>query len=384
MVSLAVMAKQFAVPAIYSSVIDDTAHFVNWTRQFADYFNEGIYYPRWMPGSFAGYGSPTFIFYQPLVVFISALFYSATHDPVVSVALIKLTGLFLSGIFLYFFMNGLYGWKAGLVAAISFMVLPYRVFDVYYGGLYTGQFACVWFAPILYYARKAALEESTGRNTLLLAFFYALLCVTHLFSAYLFAPVFFAFGLVSGGKGKVGRTALRLTAASVFAFLLDAFYLLPIITDRPLVHFEVLQGSWWSDYRQNFLYYLTGPAAVQNNPEFSYQVFRSILLSVLLGGVLYIGSALVTGVKKNKEKDFFISLLLFSIFMMTSLSSPLWAVIPGLKLLAFPARFAPLTILSASCLAGIAVKDIETLVSGQGKTAEEKRRCSLSFRQPLF
>ncbi len=41
---------------------------LTWASQFAEQFRAGILYPRWMPESFDGLGSPAFYFYPPLAV----------------------------------------------------------------------------------------------------------------------------------------------------------------------------------------------------------------------------------------------------------------------------------------------------------------------------
>ena len=39
---------------------------LTWAGQFAEQFRAGILYPRWMPQSFDGLGSPAFYFYPPM------------------------------------------------------------------------------------------------------------------------------------------------------------------------------------------------------------------------------------------------------------------------------------------------------------------------------
>jgi len=46
---------------------------LTWASQFADQFRAGILYPRWMPDSFDGLGSPAFYFYPPLPFWIDAV-----------------------------------------------------------------------------------------------------------------------------------------------------------------------------------------------------------------------------------------------------------------------------------------------------------------------
>jgi len=42
-----------------------------WTRQFGEAMASGQFYPRWLPDSFEGLGSPTFYFYPPFAFWVS-------------------------------------------------------------------------------------------------------------------------------------------------------------------------------------------------------------------------------------------------------------------------------------------------------------------------
>ena len=53
---------------------------LTWAAQFADLFRAGILYPRWLPGSFGGLGSPTFYFYPPIAFWVDAVLSVVTFD----------------------------------------------------------------------------------------------------------------------------------------------------------------------------------------------------------------------------------------------------------------------------------------------------------------
>ena len=46
---------------------------LTWAAQFAEQVRAGVLYPRWMPDSFEGLGSPAFYFYPPLPFWADAL-----------------------------------------------------------------------------------------------------------------------------------------------------------------------------------------------------------------------------------------------------------------------------------------------------------------------
>ena len=46
---------------------------ITWLQHFSKQLAEGIWYPRWLAGTNYGYGSPTFVFYPPLVYYLGSL-----------------------------------------------------------------------------------------------------------------------------------------------------------------------------------------------------------------------------------------------------------------------------------------------------------------------
>lgn len=46
---------------------------ITWLQHFYRELTEGIWYPRWLAGTNYGYGSPTFVFYPPLVYYLDLI-----------------------------------------------------------------------------------------------------------------------------------------------------------------------------------------------------------------------------------------------------------------------------------------------------------------------
>ena len=44
---------------------------ITWLQHFYKELTEEIWYPRWLAGTNYGYGSPTFVFYPPLVYYLT-------------------------------------------------------------------------------------------------------------------------------------------------------------------------------------------------------------------------------------------------------------------------------------------------------------------------
>ncbi len=350
-VSVIVLGRQLVTPAVFSCLREDTLFYLSWSRQFADSLAAGFWYPRWMPDSHGGYGNPTFIFYPPLVIYLTAVSKLVTGDIVISVTLIKLLGLFLSGLFMYIFIKDVWGGRAGLVAAAVYIALPFRVFDLYFLGVYASKFAYVWFPLILYFTRKTVTEERMGRGTAGLAASYALLCVTHLLSAYMFLPVTAAFGLVAAGRGGLYRALSRLFAAGFLGISLSAFYIVPVVLERGLVHFEMLLNDEIYHYYNNYLFFILRPVSPYN-PQFYRFLAVTVVSSAALSLSVYMLSRPSIKERRGPFPLFFMALLGFTLFIMSSPSGFLWAVVPGMGQLQFPTRWASVLVFGAACIAG--------------------------------
>ncbi|MBD2078390.1 hypothetical protein [Leptolyngbya sp. FACHB-17] len=53
--------------------LGDLSWHMTWIQHFAMQLTENVY-PRWLAGANYGYGSPTFVFYPPLVYYLGASF----------------------------------------------------------------------------------------------------------------------------------------------------------------------------------------------------------------------------------------------------------------------------------------------------------------------
>ena len=107
---------------------------LTWASQFAEQVRAGVLYPRWMPNSFDGLGSPAFYFYPPLPFWIDALVSVVTANGLSvphRLAATTTVILFLSGIAMHAWLLKASGKrKAALVGAIAYMAAPYILFDI--------------------------------------------------------------------------------------------------------------------------------------------------------------------------------------------------------------------------------------------------------------
>lgn len=209
-----------------------------WTSQFGTEMAKGNLYPRWMPDSFEGLGSPTFYFYPPITFWVAGAFDAFGLS---TFAAINMTGLFamlLSGVAMYHWLSerGTYP----LLGAILYMAAPYHLMDFYVRGALAEFAAFIWY-PLIAMA-IARLPERRG--VVLLTLSYGGLILTHLPMAmltgfFLIAPL----GLHRMLQDR--RIFWPFAASGALAISLAAFYLLPALTLQDHVSSQLLWGPWY-------------------------------------------------------------------------------------------------------------------------------------------
>ncbi|HIQ02084.1 MAG TPA: hypothetical protein EYH30_08140, partial [Anaerolineales bacterium] len=116
----------------------------------------GVFYPRWAPDFYYGYGYPIFNYYAPLTYHLAALL--ALLPGVGIVAGVKgvfILGLILGGMGTYLLVRDLFGPGPGVVGAAAFLFAPYVLFiDPHARGDLAEHFAVGLLPPALFLLRR--------------------------------------------------------------------------------------------------------------------------------------------------------------------------------------------------------------------------------------
>lgn len=209
-----------------------------WTSQFGDEMAKGNLYPRWLPDSFEGLGSPTFYFYPPITFWVAGAFDAVGLSTLAAINMTGLLALLLSGVAMYHWLSerGTYP----LLGAILYMAAPYHLMDFYVRGALAEFTAFIWY-PLIALA-IARLPERRG--VVLLTLSYGGFILTHLPMAMLTG----FFLIVPLGLHRMlqnRRVFWPLAASGALAISLAAFYLLPALTLQAHVSSQLLWGPWY-------------------------------------------------------------------------------------------------------------------------------------------
>lgn len=209
-----------------------------WTSQFGTEMAKGNLYPRWLPDSFEGLGSPAFYFYPPAAYWVAGAFDASGLSTFAAINMAGYVALLLSGVTMYRWLleRGTYP----LLGAIIYMAAPYHLMDFYVRGALAEYFAFIWYPLIA----LAITRLPDRRGIIMLALSYSGLILTHLPMAmltgfFLIAP----FGLYRLSQDR--RAFWPLVVSGALALSLAAFYLLPALTLQDQISSQLLWGPWY-------------------------------------------------------------------------------------------------------------------------------------------
>jgi 6-pyruvoyl-tetrahydropterin synthase related domain len=359
LVSLLIMARQFASPHLASCVIDDSILQMSWVRQFSQVLSEGVWLPRWLPDSNGGHGSPVFVFYSPLVYYVTAAFQLAGSSVTLAMKFVRLLGLWFSGIAMFVFARGLAGNQVALAVALVYLVLPFHVLDISYWTLYAEPWAWIWFPLILHFLQEM-LQDERNRRFLFpgVALGYAVLILTHLVSAYMFSFVMAAYTWFCSSRPKRLGNCVRLLACMGVGLALAAFFLFPAYYERRFVHLEYSTLLPEFDFRNTLLFF-PNQELMASNAFLSRTVFLLQGIALLQLAGLLLGAALLHSGEKRERLPrvlwFAFWTALFCLFLMSRASIPIWEWMPGLRQIQFSTRWLSIYTLMAALLIGIAL-----------------------------
>lgn len=320
---------------------------------------------RWVPDLGMLFGYPLFNYYAPLPYYVGEIFYLLSGSLLFSAK--AMFALAFLGAYVFMFLLGkkLWGEKGGLLSGVFYAYAPYHAVDFYVRGA-MGELWALMFFPAVFWAMLRLKEKTSLANSILLAVLAAFLILSHNLSAMLFLPVTAGFALVLFWQGK-DRRFLKLAVLSfLLSIALSAFYLLPMVVEKNLVHVDTTTYGYFSytehfkGLRKLFLERSWGwGASVREVPGgekdgMSYQIGWVHLLVWALALIAAIGYLKQDSLRR--AVIFFSSLLVvFGVFMVHPRSEFVWKMVEPLKYIQFPWRFLMFIIFAVSLVAGSVV-----------------------------
>jgi hypothetical protein len=280
----------------------------------------------------------------------------------------------VSGIGMYLLAKEFFGRFGGILASVFYIWAPYHAVDVYVRGAMNEAWALAWFPFIFWIGYRLIKEKKKQTKWIIgLALAWFALLTSHNLMVLIFAPLFGIWLLLHLWRGNSWRKIPQLAISGISAFGLAAFFTLPALLENQLTHIEsVLVGYY--DYTAHFVsinqllfsrfWGYGGSAWGLINDQMSFQVGHlHWILSLIIGLLIFLKlfrkkKSLLKEIKKN-EIILVVSFLFLvgwlSAFMAHVRSTPIWMIIPPLKLVQFPWRFLAIVIFAFSFISGAIV-----------------------------
>jgi len=332
--ALFAVALLLALPAAIGPVRLNDSFWIDlvWLEQFARELGSGTLYPRWLPLSHGGLGSPVFYYYPPLAFYVASAFALAQLSTYVALIGAFFAATLLSGAGVYLWLKDQS--RAPLLGALLFMIAPYQLFNFYQRGAIAEFFAAALLPFVLWGLKRMIDGRRCGFASTALA--YGALILSHLplaflGSAFLFGP----YALAHGRRSPA--TLLRIAGALMTGVGLAAIYLGPALALEP---YRSAGDLWALPYLQ--------PATwtVWSAHSWSNQTFRAVLL---VGAALAIPAA---GLAFRVRSPWALWTLVCLVLALGAV--PLLWALPILSWVQFPFRLLPvaeLTLVTAVMLA---------------------------------
>jgi hypothetical protein len=327
----------------------------------------GVLYPRWFPHFAFGYGHPVLNFYGPLSYYWGLPFTLLHADAALALKLVLAMGLVASALGMYLFARLHLDRCPALVAAVVYAYLPYHLVDLYVRGAVAEFLAFVWFPLVLWsFHRLITGAAQPGLQRLALAaLLFAALVATHSLSAFIFAPLMAVYIVLLLLQERNSRATASVVLASGLALAVSAAHWLPVLVEAQWVG---LGHGTSQGYQEHLVSWI---ALVSLHPFYPYPSGEGTAPTFPLGliQILTIAAALLLLFRRGQSQRpsrwmiwLFLALALFSAFMLTTASLPVWRVFEwGLAFLQYPWRFQALTALAAAFLAGALVQGMTPL-----------------------
>lgn len=318
---------------------NDLPHHYRTAISFYDSIRDGVLYPGWNAEASGGYGDASFRFYPP------AAYYA------ISAARVLAGNWYDASLFLFALLSvagalGVYFWarvflpaNLAMWAGILYTFAPYHINEIYQAFLLP-EYAASAVLPFAFGFTALVCTKGRARDVAGLSATYALLILTHLPLAVIgsFALFFYALSVI----GKTGRlkTVMRLALAVTVGLAASARYWVTMAAELPWLKGSGGKTVLWFDYRYNFLFW----KSVEGATTWWANVLAVATVLMFVPGVVMMLGRRNAGERTGRAVAL---LTLFSFFMATPLSRPVWMALPPLQRVEFPWRWLAVTSMCA-------------------------------------
>jgi hypothetical protein len=349
LLSIAAAAFAAEIPFFFQGMPsghDVEFHLYSWLEVLAQW-KQGIIYPRWAVMAHFAYGEPRFIFYPPASWTLGAALTAIFPWTLVGAIYIWLV-LVAAGVSMFLLARRWLNRGDATFAAMLYAVNPYHLVIIYWRSAFAELLASFLLPLLLLLLLRADENENDRRVTIFLALLLACAWLTNAPAAVMIHYSLALLLVVVAWQKRSSHVLLVGFTAIVLGAALAAFYLLPAVYEQKWVNIAeaVSAGSRPLD---NFLFVHTAEA--------DHDAFNRIISWIALAEILLtIGASWAARNWRTRNHELWSVLVIWSAAcaaLMLSFTNPLWNILPELRFMQFPWRWAlclgvPFTLLIAA------------------------------------
>ncbi len=358
--TLAVVALAIDFKILHDGIIFETHDLhihLKWLQFFSQQLSEGSLYPRWLGGLNFGYGSPTFMFYPPAVMYLGSALKALGLNAERAMAGLILLVTFMGALGFYLFGRSRWRCVPALCGAIAYISAPYLIYNVYHRGAIAEVLATSLLPFGLLFTDQLMRQ---GKRWLALTLCFAALSLTHLPSLLLNAIAWAIYVMSNIAIKRLSfKRMFHLMAAPIMGFGLSSFYLIPAVLEKRLVNLDYMRRVS-GGFAANFLPLVEAPQEGLSGhliSMFRYGVASTVVcvITAIALGICFSRSAKTAWIQR--ALPWLVSLAIVG-FLMTFAAYGLWAVSPTLQMVQFPWRLMGLFSLIYAGAFGLAVESL--------------------------
>lgn len=340
----ALLAGLAGVVAILPAIIlgvpnnNDLANHYHFAIPFYEALRHGEIYPGWLASPNFGYGDVVVRFYPPALYYLMAAGRTIAGNWYIGSLLTMASVSALGCLGAYFWARSFVPRRFAICAGVFYALMPYHLSE-FYQAAQLAEFAGGAALLFAFAFAKRLCDEGRWRNVAGLATAYAALVLSHLPLAVFGSLALLLYVLMSIQKSRAISTFLKLSASVMLGLAASSFYWVRMVSEMKWIIADGANPDPLLNYRNNFIFSTLSPDKQET-------LWWMALLAVAT--LMMCAPALAVFAKRFQLKSkrglaVLVLLLIFSVFMSTALSQPIWAVVPYLELTQHPFRWLAVT-----------------------------------------
>ena len=341
----------------------DVAQHLKFAAAYQQALFDGSIIPHWASSDNLGFGSPGIRFYPPIADLVLGATQIYTGDWYDTLLINSVFWIFPGCIGVYLWIRNLSTRLVAMSAGILYAAMPYHLLQIYQFQLFS-EYVAAAVMPFCFLFATMIVKRNRWTDILGLSVSCSLLILTHIPSSLIGLSGLAVFCLVSlnwSDPKALVSTIKRLAIAGTLVFCCTSYYVVRMALELEWIKHNTAEystGFYYFGHHFFPLIFNYGEVYQQLN---LWVIDIAIVFTILI--VLPGTFALLLGRRSFYEvrliRQIFVAIVvtaLFSLFMVSSISSPVWILVAPLQKIQFPWRFMSVATLMGSALMPLSIQ----------------------------